>query len=111
MTAAQATFPDTYYTIKLLDKLKQSTLYGVEFQIQLQMHELQMGKSWHEIRNNLMAWARNMISTQAGFQGVGTTRGGISYIAAPQQPQYHNRGRGQRPWKRPWPWSWITWKE
>ena len=96
LTAAQAKFPDAYYIIKCLDKLKQPTLYGVEFQIQLQMHELQMGKSWPEIRTNLMAWARTMISAQTGFQGVGTTGGTISYIAtAPPPPQYYNRGRGQ----------------
>ena len=96
LTDAQGKFPDTFYILKFMEKLKHSPLKELGFQIQLQMHELQMGKSWPEIRANLMAWARTMISAQTGFRGAGTAGGSIFNIAsASQSPQYYNRGRGQ----------------
>ena len=85
---SQATFPDNFFILKILEKLKRSPLEGSAFQAQLQVHELQLGKSWQDIRSNLMAWARSMISAQTGFLGVGTT--GTNKMTA-QRLQRRNR--------------------
>ena len=95
LTEAQGKFPDNFFILKLNEKLRQCPLKEIAFQIQLMMHQLQMGTSWAEIKSNMMSWARTMISSQTGYL-QGATGGNISYIsAATSPPQYYNGGRGQ----------------
>ena len=105
LDGANCRISDNVISLKALEKLSRATsLEGAVFQNHLQLNEVKSGANWQEIRANLMAWARSMISNRAAFTGLGTNMNAITTTPAlhygNHRQQYsrgrsHGRGKGR----------------